>query len=336
MKKLIAALLAAITLSAILFAAGCADSKNKVFIPDDKLRASAEEVLASLGRDGRIDEYLKIRPSIEKYQHSTRKSYIESELDELKKAYSGIDIDLSFANGAKQVNDQLFNYLIEGAYYDKAELVEILPVKEPSLKETVVSLGYKLIYVFQNNGYRIGTKYYFGNGNVHDDLNYYSICALENGDVEYVSLPVYYEPLTEQFVESYSSKNAEERAVVFDESVKYFAENANVCENAVLNLIYSEDELNSLQAFFNGLDVKYLDANNLVKEEEPYSNRQIAVELGDTRFILRITIYGMFMDVIQNKDYYHGSFYAGLETLRRAYLGSEATNVNDEKYIVIG
>ena len=187
-----------------------------------------------------------------------------------------------------------------------------------------------------NTGSQIGTKYYYGNKNVHDDLNYYSVNTLADGSVEYMSLPVFYEPLTEQFVESYAAKSEAERAEVFESSVRYFAEKANVAEHPVLKLLYSESELAALQSFIDGLDLAFLNENNLAAEDEPYSNRQIAAELGNTRFILRITIYGVYMDVIQNKDYYKGSFNKDLDTLRMAYLGSEAMDPHDEMYVLIG
>lgn len=335
MKKAIAVLLSAMMLAAVLCCAGCTDEKDKVFEPSSDLRKEAEQVLASLGQDRRIDEYLKIRPSLEIYSRSTRRQAIQKELEELKKLYSGIDSELSFDQGAKIVNDQLFDYLVEGTYYYKAEFGEPLMKDTPELTKAITAGGYKLVYEFHNNGGHVGTKYYYGNGDVHDDLNYYSISELSTGEIEYISLPVFYEPLIEQFVESYAAKSAEERAVVFEDSVKYFVRKADVRNNAVLQLIYSEQELEALQSFLESLDIEFLDEHNLSAEEEPYSNRQIAVELGSTRFILRITLYGMYMDVIQNKDYYHGSFYKGLETLRRAYVGSEPSDPNDDIYIVI-
>lgn len=337
MKRLVA-LIAALLMLAMLFSfSACAGTdKDDVFEPDEELNYAAKDVLASLGKDRRIDEYLKIRPSLVRYKNSTRRNAIEGELDALKSTYTGIGSDLSFESGAKYVNERLFDYLVEGTYYSKAQFDEALLGPTPGLTDSIVSLGYKLVYEFKNNGGHVATKYYYGNHDVHDDLNYYSISMTESGSVEYLSVPVYYEPLTEQFVSSYAEKSAEERAAVFDESVRFFAEKADVCSNPVLKYIYNDQELTALQNFLNSLNVGYLDEHNVSIEEEPYSNRQIPVELGSTRFILRITIYGMFMDVIQNKDYYHGSFFTGLDTLRRAYIGSEPTSINDDIYIVIG
>lgn len=336
MKKTLSILLAVLCLASALAFSGCGKKNNSVFIPDDGLRAEAEAVIDSLGYDRRTEEYLKIRPSIEKFDITSKKSDIESQLEKIKKVYSGIDSSLSFKSGANVVNEQLFEYLVVGTYYYKAEFNEYLLEDSSTLKDIIVDSGYKLIFEFLNNGGRTGNKYYYGNGNVHDEYNYYSVCTLFSGKVEYVSLPVFYEPITEQFIESYAAKSADERAVVFDESVKYFAQNADVANDPVLKLIYSEDELAVLQSYLDSLDVEYLDKHNIASEQEPYSNRQIPVQLGNTRFILRVTIYGVYMDVIQNKDYYNGSFFKGLDTLRRAYLGTEPTVVDDDMYIVIG
>lgn len=335
MKKYFALLLALLTaLSSVLFA-GCS-SKDNIYKADAELQAKADEVVVSIGADARMNDYLNMREELMRYKNSTRRSEIKDKLTDLKKKYAGLDPALSLDSGASYVNEQLFEYLVVRAFYSKRTLDETLLDSSEGVVDIITDSGYNLAYEWMNAVSRIGTKYYFGNKTVHDDLNYYSLCTLSDGSIEYMSLPLFYEPLTEQFVESYAARSASERATVFEDSVKYFTEKADVRNNAVLKLIYTDDELGDLQAFLDGLDLSYIDENNIATEEEAYSNRQLAIELGDTRFILRITIYGMFMDVVQNKDYYKGSFSTDLDILRQAYLGTEPVDPKDDMYIVIG
>ena len=64
MKRFISIAILLIMLFTLAFCSGCGDPKDDVFIPNADLRKSAEDILASLGSDRRITEYLKLRPSL--------------------------------------------------------------------------------------------------------------------------------------------------------------------------------------------------------------------------------------------------------------------------------
>lgn len=334
-KRASAAALALILLAGCL--TGCGVKDNKLFVADAALQTKADEVLANIDvvKDQRIADYLSMRDALLRYNTTTRPKDVKDQLESLKTKYSGLDKDLSLNDGLVNVNEQLFEYLVVRCYYNKQTLNEVLLDSSDGLKQLVLDKGYKYAYEWRNTDEQISTKYCYGTAEVYDERNCYSINTLSDGSVEYMSIPLFYEPLTQQYVERYSSLSVDERAAEFDKSVKYFVEKANIASDEVLALLYSEQQLDALSRFLDGLDIEYLDKNNIAKEDEPYANRQIAVQLGDTRFILRFTLYGMFMDVIQNKDYYKGSFYTGLDILRQAYLGTQPAETDDSIYIVI-
>ena len=336
MKSLKAILSAALALACMLTLYGCRNADNSIFVADKELQAQADAVAETLGPDRRFSDYLSLREGLLKYNTTTRPGDVKKLLETAKKRYSFIDSGLSLDMGVGCVNEQLFNALVMRSFYDKRTLDEVLLASSDRAVSLIKELGYKLSHESYNDSERITTEYYFVNDTVYDELNYCTVNTLKNGAVVYMSVPVSYEQPTEEFMESYSAMSADERKTVFSTNLERFANSANVEENPVMQLLYSEEELNVLGDFLQGLDIGFLDQKNIAKEEEAYSNRQIPVELGNTRFILRVTFYGIFMDVIQNKDYYNGSFYKDLSILRRAYLGEQDSGDQDGYYYVIG
>lgn len=312
-----------------------------MFVADAELQSQADAILESVAAsDSRIGNYLDMHNRLLEYNDasaSTRNS-IQRHLDDMLEKYANLDQDMSIADmGVVAVNRTLFDYLVVRAYYAQNELEETLLDESASLHGHILSMGFKNVYQLANTNTHehVTTRYYYSTENGYVQDFYYSITTLENGEVEYMSVPLAFRYPGEDELESYASMGEEERAKAFMGYVKLFVERTNLFENPVLNSVYTEEELAAFHSFLDGLTVEYINECNITVEEEPYSNKQLLVELGDTRFVLRITVYGLFMDVIQHKDYYDGRFMRDLAVLRQAYLGEAPVLADDSAYIVI-
>lgn len=324
---------------AVVFVIGLvACAKEDIFVADDELMTQAESIISEIEDDYRVKTYLLMRDRLMTYNSLSAhgRKEIQSQLDLLKDRYSGLIASLEIEKvGLSAVNETLFDYLVVRAFYSQNKLDEVVLSNSDSLKGLILENGYTYAHEWKNTTVQIGTMYFYLTETGHDPYNYYSVNTLEGGEVEHMSIPLAYELRDESYMNAYAEMNEDERKVAFESNLHTFIEDANIVDNEVLDLMYSDDELAAFNSFLTGLTAEYIDDNSISKEETPYSNKQLLVELGDTRFILRMTIYGLFMDAIHDKDYYSCDFSKELDILRRAYIGTEELIDDASHHIVI-
>lgn len=333
MKRIIAFVIAAV------FVIGLTACTNEnLFVADDDLMAQVKPIMDELGDDYRVKTYLLMHDRLLTYNSLSAhgRKEIQSQLDLLKERYMGLTASLKIDEvGLTAVNEALFDYLVVSAFYSQNELDEVVLSESESIKDNILRKGYTYANEWKNTTSQIGTMYFYLTETGHDPYNYFSVNTLEGGEVEHMSMPLAYELRDESYMNAYVEMTEDQRKAEFESNLQAFVESADIVNNDILALIYSAEELVALDSFLTGLTADYINENSIVSEETPYSNKQLLVELGDTRYILRITVYGLFMDAIHDKDYYDCDFSKSMDILRRAYIGTEEMSDDDSRYIII-
>ncbi len=335
MKRLVAVALALLSLVVI---AGCRNNSDDIFVADAELQQRANEILDGISADKRVESYLTLREKLLTYKGSTgyNKNQVQLALDAAMEKYAGLDQTLNVStDGAAAINETLFEYLVVRAYYAQTELTDVVLDESDALLSIILSQGFTVAMEYSNTTYQICTRYFYQTEDAYYQSDYYSVNTLESGAVEYLSIPLAYRLYSSEELEAYTALGESARAAEFAANLTQYVEQADIVNNEALKLIYSDEELSAFNTFLQGLTIDYINANNITNETEAYSNKQLLIELGDTRFVLRMNIYGLYMDVIQNKYYYTNSFAQNLNVLRQTYLGAQPINENPSKYIIV-
>lgn len=335
MKKIIIiVLVAAFTLSL------CSCSVQELFTPDESAVKEAQSVIDGFSERVAADSYIKIRQLLSEYPtaSSSRRAAIKRALASSGKLYGFGELDM---NGDINDNNRIiFNAMMTKAFYENRTLEETLVDDSSDILKAVITNGYTHAEQVVNNGYQNSIKYHYANDEGYDIYNYYSLTSLADERLVYISMPIIYDnSLEESYFDSFSAMSEAEKIAEFNSRLIEMVSSTDIKDNEILNILYSEDELESFDEFLRTVSSDYLRQNSyfaVADEASAYSSAQMLAELGDTRFVLRITLYGVFMDVIQNKEYYTGEFMTDLCKLERAYVDPDASYaVDPDDYVLI-
>lgn len=318
----------------------CSCSAQKLFVADDSAIKEADAIIDGFSDRVAADSYIKLRQLLSEYPaaSSSRRAAINDAIASASEIYGFGELNMN--DDVNTNNRIIFNAMMARAFYENRRLDETLMDDSSELLKAILSEGYTHAEQTESRGYQSSMKYYYASDEGYDIYNYYSLTSLKDGRLMYISLPVVYDgDLEEAYFASFSAMSEEERLAEFDSRLAAMLSSAGVMDNDALGIIYSREELESLEAFLKSLSSDFLRANSYFAvddETSAYSSAQLLAELGNTRFVLRVTLYGIFMDVIQNKDYYTGAFMTDLCKLERAYVDPDASYaVNQDDYVMI-
>lgn len=318
----------------------CACSEQKLFVADDSAIKEAEVIIDGFSDRVAADSYIMLRQLLLEYStaSSSRRAAINDAIASARKIYGFGELNMN--DDINKNNRILFNAMMAKAFYENRELDETLLDDSSDLMKAILAEGYTHAEQVESRGYQNSMKYYYTSDEGYDIYNYYSLTSLKDNRLMYLSMPLVYDgDLEETYFTSFSAMSEEARLREFDSRLNLMLSSTSVVDNDALGVLYSGEELESLDRFLKSLSSDYLNENSCFSvddEASAYSSAQLLAELGDTRFVLRVTLYGVFMDVIQNKDYYTGAFMTDLCKLESAYVDPDASYaVDSDDYVVI-